>query len=204
LVDGVISSRPIAGTRPRGAAAAQDSAYSAELLASPKERAEHLMLVDLIRNDIGRVAEFGSVRVAEFMAVEQYSHVMHIVSQVEGRLAEAQSWIEVLRSMFPGGTITGCPKLRTMEIIEELEPVGRGYYTGALGWISYEGEMEMNIVIRSMLVKDGVAHVQAGAGIVADSEPERELDEALRKAKALWVALEQASTTDGPTPVTRV
>ena len=194
LADGVISSRPIAGTRPRGEAAAEDVVFSAELLASEKERAEHLMLVDLIRNDIGRVAEFGSVHVAEFMAVEQYSHVMHIVSQVEGRLAPGQTWMDVFRSMFPGGTITGCPKVRTMEIIEELEPVGRGYYTGALGWISYSGEMEMNIIIRSMLIKDGVAHVQAGAGIVADSQPDRELDEALRKARALWVALDRATS----------
>ncbi|ACB75633.1 anthranilate synthase component I family protein [Opitutus terrae] len=191
-VDGVVSSRPIAGTRPRGDVPPQDSHFSAELFASDKERAEHLMLVDLIRNDLGRVADYGSVRVAEFMALERYSHVMHIVSQVEARLARGRSWAEVLRAMFPGGTITGCPKIRTMEIIEELEPVGRGFYTGALGWIGYNGAMEMNIVIRSMLVKDGVAHVQAGAGIVADSQPERELDESLRKAQALWVALEQA------------
>jgi para-aminobenzoate synthetase component 1 len=193
LVDGDVSSRPIAGTRPRGAAVAQDRHLSAELLANEKERAEHLMLVDLIRNDIGRVAEFGSVHVSEFMAIEQYSHVMHIVSQVEGRLAPGLSWAEVFQAMFPGGTITGCPKIRTMEIIEELEPVGRGFYTGALGWISYAGEMEMNIVIRSMLVRDGNAYVQAGAGIVADSQPARELDEALRKAKALWEALDQAA-----------
>lgn len=192
LNNGIVSSRPIAGTRPRGEGATQDAHFSAELFASEKERAEHLMLVDLIRNDIGRVAEFGSVRVSEFMALERYSHVMHIVSQVEGRLARGKTWVDVFRSMFPGGTITGCPKFRTMEIIEELEPVGRGFYTGALGWISYGGEMEMNIVIRSMLVKNGVAHVQAGAGIVADSQPARELDEATRKAQALWVALDAA------------
>lgn len=197
-IDGVVSSRPIAGTRPRGDAALQDRNFSAELFASDKERAEHLMLVDLIRNDLGRVAEFGSVHVQEFMALECYSHVMHIVSQVEGRLAAGQTWPAVLRAMFPGGTITGCPKIRTMEIIEELEPVGRGFYTGALGWISFGGAMEMNIVIRSMLVQHGVAHVQAGAGIVADSKPERELDEARRKAQALWVALEQATmASDG-------
>jgi para-aminobenzoate synthetase component 1 len=195
LVDGVVSSRPIAGTRPRGNAAMQDRLYSAELLASEKERAEHLMLVDLIRNDIGRVADFGTVHVSDFMAVEQYSHVMHIVSQVEGRLADGKTWVEVFESMFPGGTITGCPKIRTIEIIEELEPVGRGFYTGAMGWISYSGEMEMNIVIRSMLVQNGVAHVQAGAGIVADSIPARELDEALRKAEALWVALTEATAS---------
>ncbi|HYD82706.1 MAG TPA: anthranilate synthase component I family protein, partial [Opitutus sp.] len=185
LVDGVVSSRPIAGTRPRGEAPPEDSHFSAELFASEKERAEHLMLVDLIRNDIGRVAAFGSVHVPEFMALERYSHVMHIVSQVEGRLAPGKTWVDVLQSMFPGGTITGCPKFRTMEIIEELEPVGRGFYTGALGWISFNGEMEMNIVIRSMLLQHGIAHVQAGAGIVADSRPDRELDEATRKAQAL-------------------
>lgn len=195
LANGVISSRPIAGTRPRGTVGQQDSHFSAELLASEKERAEHLMLVDLIRNDIGRVAEYGSVEVREFMVLERYSHVMHIVSQVEGRLASGASWRDVFQSMFPGGTITGCPKIRTMEIIEELEPVGRAFYTGALGWINHGGEMELNIVIRSMLVQDGAAHVQAGAGIVADSQPERELDEALRKAQALWVALEQATNS---------
>jgi para-aminobenzoate synthetase component 1 len=193
LADGIVSSRPIAGTRPRGSIPDEDSTLSAELFASPKEKAEHLMLVDLIRNDIGRVAEFGSVHVKEFMALERYSHVMHIVSQVEGRIAEGNSWVDVFRSMFPGGTITGCPKIRTMEIIEELEPVGRGFYTGALGWISYGGAMEMNIIIRSMLVQDSVAHVQSGAGIVADSQPARELDESLRKAQALWVALERAN-----------
>jgi len=195
LVDGVISSRPIAGTRPRGADAAGDEALAVELLANEKERAEHLMLVDLIRNDIGRVAQPGSVVVREFMAVERYSHVMHLVSQVEGRLAAGRSWADGLRSMFPGGTITGCPKIRTMEIIEELEPVGRGYYTGSLGWISYAGDMEMNIIIRSMLLHEGVAHVQAGAGIVADSEPAREFDEAIHKARALWVAWELAAQT---------
>jgi para-aminobenzoate synthetase component 1 len=193
LVDGKIVSRPIAGTRPRGSDEAGDEEMSVELFANEKERAEHLMLVDLIRNDIGRVAEWGSVAVREFMAVERYSHVMHLVSQVEGRLSAGRTWADVLRSMFPGGTITGCPKFRTMEIIEELEPVGRGYYTGSLGWISYGGEMEMNIIIRSMLLHRGVAHVQAGAGIVADSRPEREFDEAMHKARALWVAWELAA-----------
>jgi len=192
LVDGAIVSRPIAGTRPRGARPDEDVHLSAELLTNEKERAEHLMLVDLIRNDIGRVAAFGSVRVSEFMALERYSHVMHIVSEVEGRLAAGADWAAVFRAMFPGGTITGCPKVRTMEIIEELEPVGRGFYTGALGWIGFGGDMEMNIVIRSLLVRDGVAHVQAGAGIVADSRPERELDESRRKAQAPWVALDRA------------
>ncbi|MEY4938968.1 MAG: hypothetical protein RIQ93_703 [Verrucomicrobiota bacterium] len=193
LVNGRIVSRPIAGTRPRDDDAARDLNLSAELFANEKERAEHLMLVDLIRNDIGRVAEWGTVAVREFMAVERYSHVMHLVSEVEGRLAPGKTWVDLLQSMFPGGTITGCPKLRTMEIIEELEPVGRGFYTGSLGWIGYGGNMEMNIVIRSMLVSGGVAHVQAGAGIVADSRPEREYAEATQKARALWVAWEMAA-----------
>jgi para-aminobenzoate synthetase component 1 len=192
LVEGVVSSRPIAGTRPRGDVAAHDAHLSTELTLNEKERAEHLMLVDLIRNDIGRVAEFGSVHVREFMAIERYSHVMHLVSEVQGKLAANRTWRDVLRAMSPGGTITGCPKIRTMEIIDELEPVGRGFYTGSLGWISYAGDMEMNIVIRSLLLQDGIAHVQAGAGIVADSLPAREFDEACRKARALWVALEQA------------
>jgi para-aminobenzoate synthetase component 1 len=200
LERGKISSRPIAGTRPRGAVASQDSHLSAELFASEKERAEHLMLVDLIRNDIGRVAEFGSVHVPEFMVLERYSHVMHIVSQVEGQLARDKTWVDVFEAMFPGGTITGCPKIRTMEIIEELEPVGRGFYTGSLGWISYAGDMELNIVIRSMLLLDGIAHVQAGAGIVADSQPARELDESSRKAQALWVALDRAEAGRDPKP----
>jgi len=189
LVDRRLVSRPIAGTRPRGAESAHDSRLSTELLANEKERAEHLMLVDLIRNDIGRVAEFGSVKVREFMGVERYSHVMHLVSEVEGRLADGLTWADALRSMFPGGTITGCPKIRTMEIIEELEPVGRGFYTGSLGWIGYQGDLELNIIIRSLLVQGGRVHVQSGAGIVADSQPERELDEVARKAQALWVAL---------------
>lgn len=191
-VGGRVVSRPIAGTRPRGKNPGQDVDLSTELIANEKERAEHLMLVDLIRNDIGRVAAFGSVRVSDFMIVERYSHVMHLVSEVEGALAAEKNWADVLQSMFPGGTITGCPKVRTMEIIEEIEPVGRGFYTGSLGWIGYHGDMEMNIIIRSMLVHRGVAHVQAGAGIVADSQPAREFDEATHKARALWVASELA------------
>lgn len=189
LVERRLVSRPIAGTRPRGAESAHDSRLSTELLANEKERAEHLMLVDLIRNDIGRVADYGSVNVREFMGVERYSHVMHLVSEVEGRLAAGLTWTDAVRSMFPGGTITGCPKIRTMEIIEELEPVGRGFYTGSLGWIGYQGDLELNIIIRSLLVQGGCVHVQSGAGIVADSQPERELDEVRRKAQALWVAL---------------
>ncbi len=189
---GRLAARPIAGTRPRGRDAAEDTRFEAELFASGKERAEHLMLVDLARNDLGRVATYGSVRVPEFMACERYSHVMHLVSQVEATLAAGRDWTDTLRATFPGGTITGCPKHRTMEIIEELEPVGRGFYTGSLGWIGYDGDMELNIIIRSLLVHGGVAHVQSGAGIVADSVPAREHDESLRKAAALWAALDAA------------
>ncbi len=189
---GRLAARPIAGTRPRGLDAAADLRLEAELYASVKERAEHLMLVDLVRNDLGRVAAYGSVEVPEFMVCERYSHVMHLVSQVEADLATGRDWTDTLRATFPGGTITGCPKHRTMEIIEELEPVGRGFYTGSLGWIGHDGDMELNIIIRSLLVQDGVAHVQSGAGIVADSVPEREYDESWRKAAALWAALDAA------------
>lgn len=192
LSDGKMEARPIAGTRQRGADAAQDAQLGAELMANEKERAEHLMLVDLIRNDLGRVASFGSVSVPEFMITERYSHVMHLVSQVEAELAAGCDWQDVIESLFPGGTITGCPKIRTMEIIDELEPVSRGFYTGALGWISYEGNLSLNIVIRSILLHRGLAHIQAGAGIVADSDPEREYDECERKAAALWQALEHS------------
>lgn len=190
--DDLVESRPIAGTRPRGPDRPDDAAMQAELLATPKERAEHLMLVDLIRNDTGHVAEPGTVRVTDFMCIERYSHVMHIVSHVVGRLRKGLDWRDTLRSFFPGGTITGCPKLRTMEIIEELEPVGRGFYTGSLGWLAPSGDMELNIVIRSIVHADGVVHVQAGAGVVADSVPEREYDESMRKARAPWMAVELA------------
>jgi para-aminobenzoate synthetase component 1 len=193
LRDGRLASRPIAGTRPRGRDAYQDEHYEKELFSSAKERAEHLMLVDLLRNDLGRVAVFGSVRVPEFMVCERYSHVMHIVSQVEADVAPDRDWIEALCSIFPGGTITGCPKHRTMQIIEELEPVGRGFYTGSLGWIGFDGALELNILIRSLLVHASVAHVQSGAGIVADSVPDREYDESLRKGAALWAALDEAA-----------
>jgi para-aminobenzoate synthetase component 1 len=196
LDGGRLVSRPIAGTRPRGEAFAQDASLSAELLVNEKERAEHLMLVDLIRNDIGRVAAYGSVKVKEFMAVERYSHVMHLVSEVEGRMADGCTWADVVRSMFPGGTITGCPKIRTMEIIEEIEPIGRGFYTGSLGWISYGRNLMLNIIIRSLLVQGGEVFVQSGAGIVADSDPAQEFDEVERKAQALWVALQACRGSD--------
>lgn len=184
-----MSTRPIAGTRRRGRTPEEDAAMEAELLASGKERAEHVMLVDLERNDLGRVAEYGTVKVPELLTIERYSHVMHLVSQVEGRLARGKDAFDVLAAAFPGGTITGAPKIRTMEIIEELEPVRRGPYTGSLGWIDYAGNMEFNIIIRTMAVKDGICHIQAGAGIVIDSVPEREFYECMNKAKALWLTV---------------
>lgn len=187
---GKLATRPIAGTRRRGRDAEEDRRLEAELLADEKERAEHVMLVDLERNDLGRIAVYGSVKVEEFMAVEYYSHVMHLVSQVEGRLAPGKDAYDVIAATFPGGTITGAPKVRTMEIIEELEPTRRGPYTGSMGWIDYSGDMEFNIIIRTMVLQGGVAHIQAGAGIVIDSDPGREYVESLNKAKALWKAVQ--------------
>lgn len=185
-----LSTRPIAGTRRRGNDEGEDGALQEELLLNEKERAEHVMLVDLERNDLGRIAVYGSVRVSEFMAVERYSHVMHIVSEVEGELAEGYDAFDTIAAVFPGGTITGAPKIRTMEIIEELEPVRRGPYTGSIGWIDYNGNMELNITIRTLVFADGTATVQSGAGIVIDSDPEKEFYESLNKAKALWKAVE--------------
>ncbi|MFC5704259.1 anthranilate synthase component I family protein [Cohnella faecalis] len=190
LEDGRLSTRPIAGTRRRGHTPEEDRAMELELLASEKERAEHVMLVDLERNDLGRVSAYGTVKVPELLTVERYSHVMHLVSQVEGRIAAGKDAFDVMAAVFPGGTITGAPKIRTMEIIEELEPLQRGAYTGSMGWIDYAGDMEFNIIIRTMVVKDGVCHIQAGAGIVIDSDPEREFHESLNKAKALWKAVQ--------------
>jgi len=197
LERGRLATRPIAGTRPRGASPEKDARLEAELLNNSKERAEHLMLVDLARNDLGRVARFGTVRVPEFMTVERYSHVMHLVSQVEGDLVPGKDAFDALAAVFPGGTITGAPKIRTMEIIEELEPVRRGPYTGSLGWIDYSGNMEFNIIIRTVTVRDGVAHIQTGAGIVIDSDPLREYRECLHKAEALWKAVRCAETAAG-------
>ena len=190
-----LSTRPIAGTRPRGKNEAEDFALANELIDNVKERAEHVMLVDLERNDLGRVCRYGSVEVDEFMVIERYSHVMHIVSNVRGELAEGKTNTDVIRAMFPGGTITGAPKIRTMEIIEELEPVRRGIYTGSIGWIGYNGNMELNIVIRTAFVQDGMAYIQAGAGIVIDSIPENEFIESLNKAKAMWQAKAMAEAT---------
>lgn len=185
-----VSTRPIAGTRSRGKTIQEDDQIAQSLLANEKERAEHLMLVDLERNDLGRVCAYGTVKVDEFMVIEKYSHVMHLVSHVSGQLAEGKDAFDVISAVFPGGTITGAPKVRTMEIIEELEPVRRGIYTGSIGWIGFDGDMELNIAIRTMIAKDGLAYVQAGAGIVIDSQPEHEYKECLKKAFALWKAKE--------------
>ncbi len=188
-----VRTRPIAGTRPRGASEEEDARLLRKLLDSEKERAEHIMLVDLERNDLGRISRYGSVRVPELMVVEKYSHVMHIVSEVTGELMAGKDAFDVIAATFPGGTITGAPKIRTMEIIEELEPVRRGPYTGSIGWIDYNGNMEFNIIIRTMVVEDGMGYIQAGAGIVIDSDPAREYTESLNKAKAMWKAVQYAS-----------
>jgi len=192
LEEGQIDLRPIAGTRPRGRSEGEDRALAAELLADPKERAEHIMLVDLGRNDVGRVSATGSVEVNELMVIERYSHVMHIVSNVRGRVREGQDAFDVLRASFPAGTVTGAPKIRAMEIIEELEPVKRGPYAGAIGYISFSGNMDTCITIRTVLFARERAWIQAGAGIVADSEPEREYQETLNKAAAMLRAIEMA------------
>ena len=185
-----VTIRPLAGTRPRGATPEQDQALEKELDGDPKERAEHLMLIDLARNDIGRIARTGSVKVTEAFAVERYSHVMHIVSNVEGQLLDGMSNIDVLKATFPAGTLTGAPKIRAMELIDELEPVKRGVYGGACGYLSYAGDMDVAIAIRTGIVKDGMLHVQASAGVVADSVPELEWQETEAKARALMRAAE--------------
>ncbi len=185
-----VETRPIAGTRPRGKDAEGDKQMRTDLLLNEKERAEHLMLIDLERNDLGRISDYSTVEVDEFMITEDYSHVIHIVSNVKGTLAEGRDCFDVIRATFPGGTITGVPKVRCMEIIDELEPVTRGPYTGSIGYISFTGAMDLNIVIRTFVIKDKTAYVQAGAGIVADSDPEREYFETLKKAEALIRTLE--------------
>jgi len=186
--DDNVTVRPIAGTRPRGVDQQQDHALEEELLADPKECAEHLMLIDLGRNDIGRIAEVGTVELTDKMIVERYSHVMHIVSNVVGQLAPNQSCIDVLRATFPAGTVSGAPKVRAMEIIDELEPVKRGVYSGAIGYISWQGNMDTAISIRTAVIKDNIISVQAGAGIVYDSVPDNEWMETLNKAKAVLKA----------------
>ncbi|MCB1777195.1 MAG: anthranilate synthase component I, partial [Candidatus Competibacteraceae bacterium] len=188
LEDGLLTVRPIAGTRHRGATEEQDQALEAEMLADPKELAEHLMLIDLGRNDVGRVSEIGSVCLTEKMVVERYSHVMHIVSNVTGRLRSELTVIDALRATFPAGTVSGAPKIRAMEIIDELEPVKRGVYAGAVGYLSWSGNMDTAIAIRTAVLKDGMLHVQAGAGIVADSIPESEWQETMNKGRALFRA----------------
>jgi anthranilate synthase component 1 len=187
-----VTIRPIAGTRPRGASPHEDKALEDELLADPKERAEHLMLLDLGRNDVGRVAEIGTVRVTDQFFIERYSHVMHIVSNVEGNLDEKRDALDALAAGFPAGTVSGAPKVRAMQIIDELEKEKRGLYAGAVGYFSAAGEMDTCIVLRTALIKDGKMYVQAGAGIVADSDPEFEQQECINKAKALFRAAEEA------------
>ena len=193
--------RPIAGTRRRGADFSEDHDLRQELNLDPKERAEHIMLVDLERNDLGRVCDYGSVNVNELMVNEAYSHVIHIVSNVRGILHQRQDALDLLRAMFPGGTITGCPKVRCMEIIDELEPVRRGFYTGSFGYIGYNGDMDMNIIIRTLVRRDNKVYAQAGAGIVADSDPEREYRETLRKAEAMVHAVELANRKTARTKI---
>ena len=192
LTDGLVEIRPIAGTRPRGLTVAEDVELERELLADGKERAEHLMLVDLARNDIGRVCSFGSVHVPELMVVERYSHVMHIVSQVEGRIAPDRNAFDLMRATFPAGTVSGAPKIRAMQIIAEQEPVQRGFYAGALGYFSYDGNLDSCITLRTALLKDGRIHIQAGGGVVADSDPAAEYQETINKASALFKAVEIA------------
>jgi len=180
-----VTVRPIAGTRPRGKDELHDLELEKELLVDPKELAEHLMLIDLGRNDIGRIAEVGSVELTDKMIVERYSHVMHIVSNVKGTLAPELSCMDVLKATFPAGTVSGAPKIRAMEIIDELEPIKRGVYSGAIGYISWQGDMDTAIAIRTAVIKDGTISVQAGAGIVYDSVPDNEWIETLNKAKAV-------------------
>jgi anthranilate synthase component 1 len=189
-----VTVRPIAGTRRRGATPEEDAALADELLADAKERAEHIMLVDLGRNDVGRVAQTGSVRVTEQMVIERYSHVMHIVSNVEGMLKPGLNAIDVLRATFPAGTVSGAPKVRAMEIIDELEPVKRGVYAGAVGYLGFHGNMDVAIALRTAVIKDGTLHVQAGGGIVADSQPDAEWQETQNKAKALLRAAQMAES----------
>jgi anthranilate synthase component 1 len=193
LEDGIVTVRPIAGTRPRAEQSAEDRRLEQELLSDPKERAEHIMLVDLGRNDAGRVSKTGSVRVTDQMVVERYSHVMHIVSNVVGELKEGMDAIDVLRATFPAGTVSGAPKVRAMEIINELEPVKRGVYSGAVGYISWAGNMDTAIAIRTAVIKDQTLYIQAGAGIVADSVPRKEWEETMNKARAIFRAATLAS-----------
>ncbi|MFQ5354183.1 MAG: anthranilate synthase component I family protein, partial [Thermodesulfobacteriota bacterium] len=189
---GDVNVKPIAGTRKRGADAAEDLQLEKELLSDPKELAEHIMLVDLGRNDVGRVSKSGTVKVSDLMSVERYSHVMHIVTDVHGRLNQGADALEAFSACFPAGTLSGAPKIRAMEIIEELEPCRRGVYGGSVGYLGYGGNLDMCIAIRTMIIKDGMVYVQAGAGIVADSDPEKEFEETENKARGLLKAIEMA------------
>ncbi|MBB3207405.1 anthranilate synthase component 1 [Rhodopirellula rubra] len=188
--DGMVTVRPLAGTRPRGATEAEDIALEKELLADPKERAEHVMLVDLGRNDIGRVAEFGTVELTEIMVIERYSHVMHISSEVRGKLREGLDAFDALKACLPAGTVSGAPKVRAMEVIDEIEPHRRGPYGGAVGYIDYRGNMDTCLALRTIVFQDNTYHVQAGCGVVADSDPDKEYEETLNKARALIAAIE--------------
>ena len=190
---GTVTVRPIAGTRPRGATPEEDAALEAELLADPKERAEHLMLLDLGRNDVGHVSEPGTVQVGESFVIERYSHVMHIVSEVTGTLGEGLGYADVLRASFPAGTVSGAPKLRALEIIRELEPIRRNVYAGAVGYLGWHGDADMAIAIRTAVIQDGRLHVQAGAGIVHDSDPQKEWEETMSKGRALFRAVADAA-----------
>ena len=197
--EGIVTVRPIAGTRRRGKTHDEDLAMEQELLDDPKEIAEHLMLIDLGRNDVGRIAEIGSVELTDKMVVERYSHVMHIVSNVEGKLKPEHSCIDVLRATFPAGTLSGAPKIRAMEIIHDMEPVKRGIYGGAVGYLSWHGDMDTAIAIRTAVIKDGQLHIQAGAGVVADSVPKLEWKETQNKARAVFRAMAMAA--NGLVPV---
>ena len=190
---GEITVRPIAGTRQRGRTVEEDNALEAELLADPKERAEHLMLIDLGRNDVGRVAEAGTVEVGEQFVIERYSHVMHIVSEVTGKLKQGLSYADVLRATFPAGTVSGAPKIRALEVIRELEPIKRNVYSGAVGYIGWHGDADTAIAIRTAVIQDGKLHVQAGAGIVYDSDPQKEWEETMSKGRALFRAVAEAA-----------
>jgi anthranilate synthase component 1 len=192
LGDGTIDVRPIAGTRRRGDSPEDDDEIEKGLLADEKERAEHLMLVDLGRNDVGRVAEIGTVRVSEFMKVERYSHLMHIVSNVQGKLRKGLDWLDLLRATFPAGTLSGAPQVRAMEIIDELENLRRGIYGGCVGYIDYSGNIDTAIAIRTMLIQDGEIFMRTGAGIVADSDPDYEFEETVTKVRALVAAIDMA------------
>ncbi len=192
--DGETTIRPLAGTRRRGRTEQEDKELADELLADPKERAEHVMLIDLARNDVGRVAQFGSVKLSDVMVVERYSHVMHITSNVVGQLREGMTAVEALRAGLPAGTVSGAPKVRAMEVIDEIEPHKRGPYGGAVGYIDFTGNMDTCIALRTLVIHNGIIYVQAGAGIVADSVPKLEYEETLNKAKAMLKAIHVAET----------